>query len=452
MTQSGGVDDGAAPEDLGEGLAAALGDGVVVFDPAVNVAWVNDAFCRLIGLTREELIGTSALDRVHPEELAQALDGIDYSKQFPGRTSVAPFRIRRGDGAWLDIELKTQVMARADGEYLALVVRDGTPRQAINRALRSVASGDPFEETAALTADVIARRWPNLGVAVTFGGSDGQAVVSRALDDQLVAHACAAFGDDDETTPWEASEPFGDVAILERSQMAPDVAAAAEAAGFEGCAIARVVDPGGAPCRLIVWFDHLVIARLEFRHAAVEICEILSLALDRRHRSWQLWHLARHDALTGVLNRIGFFERFAPGQDLADDVDGQSLALLYLDLDDLKRINDSEGHARGDQLLIRTAALLVETAGPDAVVARIGGDEFVVAARLPAVEARRRAESLAGAISARLADAGDRDVGPTTASIGIVVDVAADSPSQAIELADAAMYRAKAAGKARWSL
>lgn len=450
MTQSGGLE-GAAPEDLGAGLAAALGDGVVVFDPAVNLVWVNDAFCELVGIAREELLGTSALDRVHPEELAQALDGIDYSKQFPGRTSVAPFRIRQGDGSWLDIELKTQILERPDGEYLALVVRDGTSRQAINRALRSVASGEPFEQTAALTADVIARRWPTLGVAVTFGGATGQEVVAHALDQPLVDHALGTFGEPRVATPWEACEPFGDMAIIARTEMAPALAAAAEAAGFEGCAIARVVDPGGRPCCLVVWFDHLIIAKLEFQHAAVEICEILSLALERRHHSWQLWHLARHDALTGVLNRIGFFEQFEPGHALAEDVDGEALALLYLDLDDLKRVNDGEGHARGDHLLVRTAQLLVEAAGSDALVARIGGDEFVVAARFPAEQARLHAEDLAEAIGRTLRTSSDDDIGPTTASIGIVVDAAVDGPSDAIELADAAMYRAKAAGKARWS-
>lgn len=450
MTRPGGDHDAAA-EDLGRGLAAALGDGVVVFDPEANLAWVNDAFCRLIGLSREDLLGTSALDRVHPEELAQALDGIDYSKQFPGRTSIAPFRIRRGDGEWLDIELKTQVLDRPDGEYLALVVRDGTSRQSINRALRSVASGDPFEETAALTVDVIARRWPDLGSAVTFGGPEGQEVVAHGLDGALIDHARGTLADPDVATPWDAADVDGGIVIIPRSEMAPRLAAAAEAAGFEGCAIARIVDPGGPPCCVVVWFDHLIIARLEFRHAAVEICEILSLALDRRHRSWQLWHLARHDALTGVLNRIGFFERFEPGQDLAEPAPGDALALLYVDLDDLKRVNDGEGHARGDHLLIQTARLIVDAVGADALVARIGGDEFVVAAHFPIDDARARAEALADAIATGLGSSVDDDLGATTASIGIVIDVAAMGASRAIELADAAMYRAKAAGKARSS-
>ena len=436
-----GVDDQA--------LAAALADGVVVFDPAANIAWVNDAFCELIGLPAEELIGTSALDRVHPEELAQAVDGMDYAKRFPGRTSVAPFRIRRGDGSWLDIELKSGVFDHPDGEHLALVVRDGTSRQAINRALRSVASGDSFERTAVLTCDVIARRWPHTGVAVSFGGADRQQVVAHALSPSLIAHAEGTFGDPLVWTPWYTCDQLGEVAIVALDDMAPALAEAAAAEGYEGCAIARVLDPGGAPCCLIAWFDHVVIAQLEFRHAAAELCELLTLALERRHHSWQLWHLARHDALTGLLNRIGFFERFEPEQVAARRSDREVMALLYLDLDDLKRVNDADGHAKGDHLLIRTARLIADAAGPTALVARIGGDEFVVACRAPADEVEARSEVLADRIAAALAASGDDLVGPVAASIGIVLDAGTTSASQAIERADAAMYRAKAAGKPR---
>lgn len=424
---------------------------MVVFDPSANIAWANDAFCELIGLPAEELVGTSALDRVHPDELAQAIDGMAYAKQFPGRTSVAPFRIRRGDGSWLDIELKSGVVGRTDGEHLVLVVRDGTSRQAINRALRSVASGDPFERTAVLTCEVISRRWPNTGVAVSFGGPDHQVVVAHALSPELVAHAEGAFGDPAVWAPWDACAEAGDVAIVERGDLAPALAAAAEAQGYEGCAIARVTDPGGAPCCLIVWFDHVVIAHLEFQHAAAELCELLTLALERRHHSWQLWHLARHDALTGLLNRIGFFERFEPEQVAARRSDGEALALLYLDLDDLKRVNDRDGHAAGDHLLVRTAQLIADVAGRRSLVARIGGDEFVIACRFPGHEVGPRAESLADQITAALAGSGDHEVGPVAASIGIVLDGGAGNASQALERADAAMYRAKTAGKARWA-
>ena len=449
MTEGGAPARRAWSDDLW--LASALADAVVVLDPSAVIVWVNDAFCELIGSPREELLGAGGLDLVHPDEVARALDGIDYANQFPGRTSVAPYRIRKGDGSWLDIELKSGVVPRPDGDHLALVVRDGTSRQAINRALRSAASGDPFERTAVLTCGAIGRRWPATGAAVTFGGTDRQQVVAHELGERLVDHARGTFGDPDVRAPWEHCEQPGDVAVIELADMAPALAEAAAAQGFTGCAIARVADPGGAPCCLVAWFDHAVIAHLEFRHAAAELCEVLTLALERRHHSWQLWHLARHDSLTGLLNRIGFFERFEPEQVAARRSRDEAIALLYLDLDDLKRVNDGDGHAKGDHLLVRTARVIADAAGSDALVARIGGDEFVVARRFPAGDVDARAEALAERISRSLAGAGDAVVAPAAASIGIVVDAGSTTASQALERADAAMYRAKVAGKARWS-
>lgn len=431
-------------------LAESLADAVVVVDPAATIVWVNDAFCALVDTARHDLLGAPGLELLHPEELARAVDGIDFAKQFPGRTSVAPYRVRKGDGSWLDIELKSGVIDHPTGEHLVLVVRDGTSRQAISRALRSAASGDPFERTAVLTCDAIGRRWPNTGAAVSFRGGEGQEVVAHELSGPLVDHARGTFPDEDGWAPWDLCARAGDVAVLDVDELPQALAKAAVAEGFGGCAVARVHDPGGGSCCLVVWFDHVLIGRLEFRHAADELCEVLGLALARRHHSWQLWHLARHDALTGLLNRIGFFERIEPEQAAARS-DDEAMALLYLDLDDLKRVNDGDGHARGDHLLIRTARLISRAAGPEAVVARIGGDEFVVLCRFPAPDVVARSEALAAAIAGSLAASGDDIVGPASVSIGIVADAGTASASQALERADAAMYRAKAAGKARYS-
>ncbi len=196
----------------------------------------------------------------------------------------------------------------------------------------------------------------------------------------------------------------------------------------------------------------MVIARLEFRHAADELLELLALALERRHHSWQLWHLARHDALTGLLNRVGLFERFEA--DLtATRADGSLVtALLYLDLDDLKVVNDRSGHGAGDELLVLVADRL-RAACHAAVVARIGGDEFVVAATLPAEAAQQRAEELADRVTGALAAAPDPERGGASvgASIGLAIDDGLCTASQLVERADAAMYRAKGAGKGRWS-
>jgi len=97
---------------------------------------------------------------------------------------------------------------------------------------------------------------------------------------------------------------------------------------------------------------------------------------DRQRRALAL--LSRSDPLTGTLNRRGFAERFAA--QLADHVrhDGRPLGLIVIDLDDFKRVNDTLGHAAGDELLVAVARTLAADLRPSDVLGRLGGDEFAV--------------------------------------------------------------------------
>jgi len=123
------------------GLASAIKDGVVVLDPDGRIAWANEAFARLLRRDLADLIGADGFGFVHPDEQARALDGIVYAGQFPDRTSVAPYRILRGDGLWIPLELKSGLIERNGSTHVVLVVRDGTNRSNVNRALLSVANG-----------------------------------------------------------------------------------------------------------------------------------------------------------------------------------------------------------------------------------------------------------------------------------------------------------------------
>ncbi|MBJ6122228.1 diguanylate cyclase [Sphingomonas sp. BT553] len=148
-------------------------------------------------------------------------------------------------------------------------------------------------------------------------------------------------------------------------------------------------------------------------------------------------HLALHDPLTGLLNRTGLEQGFA-GR--AGD------ALCYIDLDGFKRINDRYGHAAGDGLLQTVADRLRQVAGPDALVTRIGGDEFVVIA---ADHDNHSAIALGNDIAAVLREphaiAGDLVV--SGASIGIAVHDGGVRPlADLMARADRSLYRVKAMG------
>lgn len=160
-------------------------------------------------------------------------------------------------------------------------------------------------------------------------------------------------------------------------------------------------------------------------------------------------HLAMRDRLSGLLNRAGFFsaldELIGEGQRR-----GLHVLLLYLDLDGFKEVNDAYGHGTGDQLIRGVAAGLKALVGPDAVLARVGGDEFAIALRT--FDALQAAEM----ISDRILGFFDEPfvIGERVATIGTSIGIGI-SPrgnvrgEELLRRADMAMYRAKETGRGR---
>jgi diguanylate cyclase (GGDEF)-like protein len=154
---------------------------------------------------------------------------------------------------------------------------------------------------------------------------------------------------------------------------------------------------------------------------------------------------ARHDALTGLLNRRGFEERAALELARARR-SGEPVALAMFDLDHFKRVNDDWGHQVGDRVLARTGEVIAAHAGEADVVARLGGEEFVVLlADGSETSARTYAERVRDAL-VRIEEAGLPTV---RVSVGIDHGPAALSIKPMQERADSALYEAKRAGRDR---
>jgi diguanylate cyclase (GGDEF)-like protein/PAS domain S-box-containing protein len=168
---------------------------------------------------------------------------------------------------------------------------------------------------------------------------------------------------------------------------------------------------------------------------------------QRKYVESQLVHQAYHDALTGLPNRMLFQDRLTQALALARR-DGRGLAVLFLDLDQFKLVNDTLGHAAGDRLLQRVAARLQQSMRASDTVARVGGDEFSLL--LPGVErashAARMAEKLL-AMVARPVEIDQQRLYITT-SIGISLYPADGGDAEALlTSADVAMYRVKELGR-----
>ena len=173
---------------------------------------------------------------------------------------------------------------------------------------------------------------------------------------------------------------------------------------------------------------------------------------ERKALEEELKHQAFHDELSGLANRALFLDRLEHA--LARAARSRSLlAVLFLDLDDFKLVNDSFGHAAGDGLLVAVAGRLANSLRAGDTAARFGGDEFAVL--LEEISGLEEASQVAERIITELRQpwaVGDHEV-QVHASIGIAIGAAgAESPAELLQAADVAMYSAKSRGKGRYEV
>jgi diguanylate cyclase (GGDEF)-like protein/PAS domain S-box-containing protein len=162
-------------------------------------------------------------------------------------------------------------------------------------------------------------------------------------------------------------------------------------------------------------------------------------------------HAATHDQLTGLANRALVLDQLA--EVLADaDTSGRRAAVLFCDVDHFKEINDTLGHAAGDQLLAEIGRGLASTARHRDLVGRFGGDEFVLVAYPMPTEAKAAAlaERVMRAVRRPVELCGEPVV--PSLSIGVALSTPGDGADAVLAAADRALYTAKAAGRGRWQL
>jgi diguanylate cyclase (GGDEF)-like protein len=178
---------------------------------------------------------------------------------------------------------------------------------------------------------------------------------------------------------------------------------------------------------------------------------LLAAISSERQARLDASYQACHDPLTNLPNRTLVLERLSSWIDDPPQDGGRSTAVLFIDIDRFKWVNDAHGHAAGDELLVQVSRILQRAVGPNDLVGRLSGDEFIVITRTSSNEATAElAQRIITAIRVPIRVAGTELI--HSASVGIGIAEPHDTPSTLIENADMAMYEAKAQGRGRFAL
>ena len=343
---------------------------------------------------------------------------------FDGKSVTTEFRIQRPDGSVRWVEVRNGPLLDRDDQHIGSVgtLEDVTDRRTAERDRQRLI--DIFEAT----EDFV-------GICDTHGA---------LLYLNAAAKRLYGLDPDDDPTGHRVEEIFPP-SIIER--LDAEIRPAAERNGRWSGELAVTRPEGG-----LVPVTAQVLLHEGSDEEGPYFSGVLVDISERKAFEKRLAHQATHDPLTGLPNRTLLLDRLEGAMARARR-HNRRVAVLFLDLDHFKVVNDSLGHGLGDRLLVAIAERLAVALRPGDTVARFGGDEFVVLCEdlVEAPDAVTIAERVDEAISGPFViDETEVFVG---VSIGIALpdDVEAD-PETLIRDADAAMYRAKDRGRSRWEL
>ena len=385
---------------------------------------MNPAYARMHGYTVAELVDRPLLD-VFPAEVHDELTRHLAVVQEAGHHRFESIHIRK-DGSTFPVEIDATVIHDDEGNalYRAAHVMDITERKRVEELARR--SDERFRRVFAVAPFGIAVLDEELRI------TDANEALSTLLGYDAAALCGRTFSD---LTPSEDIRRFDELGAKLR---------------------AGDIDHFSIEKRLVTASGRVVWADIQASLLDGDCREVLVMVADittRKQLEAELTHRATHDPLTGLPNRTVLEDRIRHAQARAGRND-EHFAVLFIDLDGFKTINDRFGHAFGDRALAEIAQRLSGTLRPGDTVGRVGGDEFVAVCEDLGPDVST-ATATAAAIAARILDDlhAPLDLDAATilsASIGVFVTrEGRASPESVMSTADSAMYTAKVSGTER---
>jgi diguanylate cyclase (GGDEF)-like protein/PAS domain S-box-containing protein len=417
-----------------------MADFVCAVDEDGIVTYANPATATWFGLEPHELIGRSCLELVHPDDLERAVDTISYGSGSSRAEVPVNFRLKRPNG-WATFDVRGHGLGTDPfGETMLIVARESNGSELLDELLDNLAGSGDLDEALSLVARQLCRElWANQTAILVIDGT-GE---TRVADTGLPAALRNVLANSDDS-PWlEAIRNNVAAEVDHLGDLDSPARRAIRDAGFGSMVTVPVPSPVADQTVAIVTFgpDWWISADLGLAVAIERVSRLLRVVLIQHHQRLQLEQSARTDPLTGIANRRRFVARLSEELERRRETSVGSVAVLFLDLDQFKPINDTFGHAVGDAVLREVARRLVLAVGDSGLAARLGGDEFaaIVLEADPRVVGARVQELLATPI-----EVGTEAV-VVAASLGIAQAGPDDSHQTLLNRADLAGYERKRA-------
>ncbi|HEX7462746.1 MAG TPA: PAS domain S-box protein [Dermatophilaceae bacterium] len=401
------------------------GEAIISTAPDGSITSWNPAAERLYGYTRQEVIG-KPVSLLVPEGLADESAAIQ-TKLLAGRhvESLEAVRVRK-DGKVITVLLTVSPICDKDGAVVgaSAVARDVTEEKQAAQNARSLAEAE----------DLVRTMMASAAIGIALADLDGRfRVVNQSLRDLVGYHE--AWFKAHRVRDMVHPDDLDDV-LRRRTRVL---------AGSSDTAKVRLVRADGTT----VWVRRVsVLIRDVDGEPNLLMVQVEDITAEHEAHE-ALAFQAIHDPLTGLHNRAWILDILAADLRAAKRA-GTAVGTMFVDLDNFKIVNDSLGHAAGDEVIATVAERIVAALRPGDRVGRFGGDSFVIVVQdvRDVLDVERFAERVSAAIGVDLQVHGHRIV--PTASIGIAVSSSTSMPEGLLRDTDSALHRAKAAGRGRW--